>query len=182
MIQGKTRILELVSCYDIVSPLVLENINGVHIDLHLGDTLKTYTSDIDLHHEPQTKEIKIDENGYVLKPGDFVLASTLETVEIPLGYYGFIETKGNISRAGLSSHNTDGHIDPGYRGKITLEIKNHANVNVKIYPGIKFVQLFLFRVEGEMAMYKGKYQDSVGPTSFHPDILAVTLKKAVGAV
>lgn len=169
MIQGKTRLLELTSCYGIVDPLLPEHINGVHIDLRLGDWLRVYTHDIDLKREAKTKEIRLTPKGYVLKPDDFVLASTLETVEIPLGYYGFIETKGNISRAGLSSHNTDGHIDPGYRGKVTLEIKNNANVGVKIYPGIRFVQLFIYRVEGEMEMYKGKYQDSSGPTAFRPD-------------
>lgn len=169
MIQGKARLLEILSNNDVITPLDKDNIGVASIDLRLGDTLKKYSSDIDLRKEPETTEVSMTSEGYTLKPSEFVLASTLEIVEIPLGYYGFIETKGNISRAGLSSHNTDGHIDPGFRGNITLEITNNADVSVRIYPGIKFVQLFLFRLEGETTAYKGKYQNSSGPTSYHPD-------------
>ena len=172
MIQGHRRLIDLTTYYNMVDPLVMDNIRGVHIDLRLGPTLKRYIQDVDLlGNDPAVETFQITDAGFLLRPGDFVLGSTLETVEIPLGYYGFIETKGNISRAGLSSHNTDGHVDPGFRGKLTLEIKNNANVNVRLYPGIKFVQLFVWRVEGETTLYRGRYSGHEGPTAFQRDTL-----------
>jgi len=85
------------------------------------------------------------------------LSSTIEKVAIPNGYFGFIETKGNIGRAGIQAHNTDGHIDPGFSGTLTLEIKNNSNRSIIIYPGIAFVQLYIFKLSSESSnLYKGK--------------------------
>lgn len=169
MIQGYAKIRELLESSQIVEPLIEENIKGVHIDLRLGNRIKRYKNAIDLKSETSAEEIELADSGYVLNPGDFIIGSTLEKIYIPEGYWGFIETKGNIARAGLSSHNSDGHIDPGYKGVITLEIKNQANVAVIIYPRIKFIQLFLFKIEGESPLYDGKYQHSDSPTIFRPD-------------
>jgi dCTP deaminase len=169
MIQGYSKISALIRKYGLITPLSEESIQPVHIDLRLGSKIKKYTKPIDLKSDSEAEEIEITVAGYVLQPGDFILGCTLEEVNIPDGYWGFIETKGNIARAGISSHNTDGHIDPGYKGVITLEIKNQANVPVTIYPGIKFVQLFLFKIDGFSPLYKGKYQNSTSPTIFMPD-------------
>ncbi len=60
--------------------------------------------------------IEIGEEGYLFKAGEHILGSTLERVTVPYGYWAMIETRGKIARAGISVHNSDAHIDPGYSG------------------------------------------------------------------
>jgi len=147
-----------------------DSISPASIDLKLGTRIlipKPGEIDIkDPHIEYEN--IDMDDNGYLLEPGGFVLGSTLETVSMPNGYLGFIETRGNFARAGLQIHNSDGHIDPGYRGVITLELKNNSTQNdIRLYPGIKIATLYVGKTQTPSAVpYDGKYQGSKGPTPF----------------
>jgi dCTP deaminase len=73
-------------------------------------------------------------------------------------------------RAGIQAHNTDGHIDPGFRGNITLEIKNNSNHSIIIYPDIAFVQIYFFKSTSKSSnIYKGKYQNQKGATIYIKD-------------
>ncbi|MDD2537296.1 MAG: dCTP deaminase [Candidatus Absconditabacteria bacterium] len=149
-----------------------ESIRSTHIDLHLDERLLKYSSLIlDLKNpDINFAEIQMSDSGFTLAPGEFILGSTLETVEIPNGYQGFIETKGNIARAGIQSHNTDGHIDPGFKGKITLEIKNNSHHSIIIYPGMLFVQIYIFECSSlSENPYRGKYQNQKGATIYQID-------------
>ena len=98
------------------------------------------------------------------------MGSTLEKVTIPNGYFGFIETRGNIARAGIQTHNTDGHIAPGFSGNITLEIKNNSNRTIIIYPGLPFIHLYILKMTSKcLRPYSGKYQDQKGATIYKKD-------------
>ena len=143
-----------------------------HINLHLDNKLLKYmTKILDLKEDKvQTKEITISEQGYKLKPGEFLIGSTIEKLTIPNGYLGFIETKGNIARAGIQAHNTDGHIDPGFIGNITLEIKNNSKHSIVIYPKMAFVQIYFFKATSKsLRPYAGKYQNQKGGTVYIKD-------------
>ena len=61
---------------------------------------------------------------YCLEPGQFILGSTVEWVEIPADLVGRLEGKSSLARLGLVIHSTAGFIDPGFRGNITLELSN----------------------------------------------------------
>jgi dCTP deaminase len=157
-----------------ISPLPKEeDIKCNHINLHLHSKLIKYESDvIDLKSRDNfdVEEIIIPEKGYRLKPGEFLIGSTNEKVTIPNGYFGFVETKGNIARAGIQTHNTDGHIDPGFSGNITLEIKNNANHSIIIYPNIAFIQIYFFKATSKsINPYNGKYQNQKGGTTYLKD-------------
>lgn len=138
--------------------------------LNLDKTLIKYKKQIiDLKNDKKIryKEIIMDDKGYSLQPQEFILGCTSEKVEIPDGYFGFIETEGNIARSGISSINNDGHISTGFKGKITLEIKNNSSNLIKIYPGMPFVQLFIFKMSSKSSnLYKGKYQNQNKPTIY----------------
>lgn len=157
-----------------ISPLPKnQDLESASVRLHLAPKILKYKESIhDLKAEGtfESEEIIIDENGYELKPGEFILGSTVEEVTIPNGYFGFIETKGNIARAGIQTHNSDGHIDPGFSGNITLEIKNNSNCPIIIYSGIAFVALYIFKMTSEaIHSYAGKYQNQKGATVFIKD-------------
>lgn len=80
---------------------------------------------------------------YILHPGEFVLASVRENVNIPTDMEGNICLKSSIARAGLE-HSYSGYIDPGYSGTITLEFRNNLKHHpIALTPGTPIVQLRL---------------------------------------
>jgi len=144
-----------------------------HINLHLNSKLIKYKSKVlDLYRakKVKTQELLISEKGYKLKPGEFLIGSTTEKVTIPNGLFGLIETKGNIARAGIQIHNTDGHIAPGFSDNITLEIKNNSNHSIIIYPNIAFAQIYFFKATSKsLKPYNSKYQNQKGGTTYIKD-------------
>ncbi|CAN5315499.1 hypothetical protein BH18ACT5_BH18ACT5_15930 [soil metagenome] len=73
-------------------------------------------------------------------------------------------------RGGVFVANTAGFVDPGFRGHLTLEFSNVANLPITLYPGMKIGQISLFRMSSpaENAYGTGplgsKYLDQEGPT------------------
>jgi dCTP deaminase len=80
-------------------------------------------------------------DGYVLHPGQFILGETFEMVHIPAHMVGRIEGKSSIGRLGLTAHITAGYLDPGFRGRITLEIANFFTRPIRLKPNCKIAQL-----------------------------------------
>lgn len=107
---------------------------------------------------------------FVLRPRDFVLASTFETVTIPDNLVARFEGKSSLGRIGMLSHITAGFIDPGFKGKITLELKNVSNFCIYIYPGMKIGQIAFEELAAVVdhpygdATRDSHYQDQRGPT------------------
>jgi dCTP deaminase len=124
--------------------------------------------------EPQeelTELVEIDEERpFILHPGEFVLASTLERIRLPDDLVARLEGKSSLGRLGLLIHSTAGFIDPGWDGHVTLELSNVANLPVTIYPGMKIGQISFVQLSEPAAMPYGseelgsKYQDQRGPT------------------
>ena len=107
---------------------------------------------------------------FILHPGEFVLASTLEVVTLPDDIAGRLEGKSSLGRLGLLTHATAGFIDPGFSGHVTLELSNVATLPIKLWPGMKIGQLCLFRLSSPAehpygsAAYGSRYQGQRGPT------------------
>ena len=78
-----------------------------------------------------------------LHPGDFVLASTLERVEMPLELAARVEGKSSIARFGLSVHQTAPTIHADFRGTIRLEISNVGPFVCRLKPGIRICQIII---------------------------------------
>lgn len=108
---------------------------------------------------------------FVLHPGEFVLASTYESLALPSDIAARLEGKSSLGRLGLVTHSTAGFIDPGFRGTITLELSNVATLPIKLWPGMKIGQLCFFQLSSPAEFPYGsrengsKYQDQKGPTS-----------------
>ena len=150
----------------IIKPFRQKNVGCASIDLTLGNIFIRYENAIDTRSNNISRKLFKSSN-ILLEPGQFVLGVTKEKIEIPNGYYGFIETRGNFSRAGISVSCDDGHIDPGTDGLVTLEIKNNNNVPVKIHSGDLICQLFIFRLSSPcIKTYHGKYKEQTCPTIF----------------
>lgn len=89
----------------------------------------------------------VSNEGIVLEPGDFILGSTRERVKIGGRYLGRVEGKSSIGRLGVLVHVTAGFIDPGFEGKVTLEIVNVAPWEITLYPGQRIAQIAFSRME-----------------------------------
>jgi len=108
---------------------------------------------------------RIDDDGYTLLPQAAILACTYEFVKMPMGYFGFIQTKGSLARLLVSITCTDGQVESGYQGRVTLEIVNHAPYSVCLPPLASIAQLFIFKTSTRLAgPYDGRYQHADGPT------------------
>ena len=123
--------------------------------------------------EPQedlTELVKIDDEPFILHPGEFVLGSTLERIRLPDDLVARLEGKSSLGRLGLLIHSTAGFIDPGWDGHVTLELSNVANLPITIYHGMKIGQLSFVQLSEPAESPYGsgslcsKYQGQKGPT------------------
>jgi deoxycytidine triphosphate deaminase len=90
----------------------------------------------------------------------------------------FIPThNSSLGRLGLLIHSTAGYVDPGWRGNLTLELSNVANLPIALYYGMKIGQISFFKMSSPVDRPYGspelgsKYQDQSEPTAsaFHRD-------------
>ncbi|MCF7795925.1 dCTP deaminase [Patescibacteria group bacterium] len=87
-------------------------------------------------------EMNLKEGQYFeILPREFVIASTLEKVEINnLNIMAVLYPRSSFNRRGLSV-DLSGIVDTGYKGKLMIPIRNNTNQIVKIYPGERICQL-----------------------------------------
>ena len=89
-----------------------------------------------------TEHVRIEEDqSFVIQPGEFVLGTTMESVEMPDDLVARIEGKSSLGRLGLIVHATAGFVDPGFKGNLTLEITNLTRVPIVLWPGKPIAQL-----------------------------------------
>ena len=101
-----------------------------------------------------------------LEPGEFALASTVETVAMPDHCVGFISGKSSNAREGLLVE-AAGLVDPGFRGTITLELCNLSDYTVEIREGLRICQLSVALLDRPTAISYhavGHYHLQAGPT------------------
>lgn len=116
------------------------------------------------------EKTKIVSNEWLLEPGQFILAGTLEFVAIPDWLAGQVDGKSTLGRNGIPVHMTAGFIDPGFQGKITLEIKNLGYESIPLTAGMKICQLILHKLSSPALRPYGseglgsKYQFQQGVT------------------
>ena len=115
-------------------------------------------------------EVASDEP-FILHPGEFALAATLEVVSLGSTVAARLEGKSSLGRLGLLTHSTAGFIDPGFSGHVTLELSNMATLPIKLWPGMKIGQFCFFRLSSEVLhpygseKYGSRYQSQRGPTA-----------------
>lgn len=108
---------------------------------------------------------RLDGGELSLAPGECVLANSSEKICMPLGYIGFLQTKGTLARMFVMAHCTDSQVEPGFTGCITLELCNLSCWTIKIQVGAPIAQLFVARCSMEASHgYDGKYSNFELPT------------------
>ncbi len=149
-----------------IEPLETNQIQPASVDIRLGNTF-SITEDspagiISLEGEINYKDIKTDT--YVLLPGQFVLASTMEYFKLPDNLTAFVEGRSSLGRMGLFIQNA-GWVDPGFEGEITLELYNANRCAIELKSGRRVGQLVFAKLDDYAENpYRGKYQGQKGAT------------------
>jgi dCTP deaminase len=147
------------------------------IDVRLDRLFGIFNNHLYTHIDPAvrqddlTSQVEVaDGEPFVLHPGEFVLASTLELITLNDEVAARIEGKSSLGRLGLLTHSTAGFIDPGFSGHVTLELSNVATLPIRLWPGMKIGQLCIFRLSSPAqhpygsTVYGSRYQGQRGPT------------------
>lgn len=158
-------------------PKLAEALGSCSIDLRLGSSFRVFEYSRYPYIDPFdkkigdkiTREVNVSKgNPFIIHPGDFVLGTTIEHVEIPDDLTGRLEGRSSIGRLGIVIHSTAGNIECGFRGNITLELANMGKLPVALYPGIRICSVSFEQLStaAEVPYHKkksAKYSDQKGP-------------------
>jgi dCTP deaminase len=168
----------------VIKPYDPSDLQPSSVDLHLDRRFRVFRNNryayIDVRSpQPDLTEMLsvADDEPFILHPGEFVLGQVLEWVELPDNLVSRLEGKSSLGRLGLLIHSTAGYVDPGWKGNLTLELSNVANLPIALYYGMKIGQISFFRMSSSVERPYGspelgsKYQGQSEPTAsaYHRD-------------
>ena len=180
MILSDREIRERLQRGDLVIDELLDpdlQIQPASVDLRLGAEFVTYRLAHMPYIDPQdsssvrdyTETVTIEQGeAFILHPGEFALGSTEEWVKIPRDLVARVEGRSSIGRLAVVVHATAGFVDPGFEGRITLELSNLGRVAVALYPGMRISQLVFHTMSSPAERPYGptrgsKYHGQKGP-------------------
>jgi dCTP deaminase len=177
VLSDRTIRTELEAGRIIIDPLGPGAIQPASVDLRLGHQFRVFRNsripfiDVKKEYPDLTELVEIGGNEpFILHPGEFALAVTLERVKLPDDIVGRLEGKSSLGRLGLIIHSTAGYVDPGWDGALTLELSNIANLPITLYHQMKVSQISFLRLSEPAEHPYGsqeagsKYQGQEGPT------------------
>jgi dCTP deaminase len=136
------------------------------IDMHLGNKFRVFKNSnypyIDLQGPINTDKImdqRVVPKGepFIMQPGDFALATTVENLELADDLLGRIEGRSSLGRLGIIVHGTASVFDPGWNGKPVMELGNLGALPVALYPGMRICAFTFEEVSSRVDVpYKNK--------------------------
>jgi dCTP deaminase len=128
------------------APDLETQLGSVSVDFRLGRTFMVFEhsrySFID-PRQPQSigeamRTIEVEgDDPFMMQPGDFALASTVESLALPDDLLGRLEGRSSIARLGITVHSTAAVFEPGWVGTATMELSNLGRMAVALYPGMR---------------------------------------------
>ena len=176
----------------VIDPFIPEAVQPSSVDLHLDKRFRVFRNsrypyiDVRVDQPDMTELVEIaGDDPFILHPGEFVLGSTLERVELPNDLVARLEGKSSLGRLGLLIHSTAGYVDPGWEGNLTLELSNVANLPITLYDGMKIGQISFQRLSSPAEVGYGdakigsKYRGQRDPTAslYHRDFERGRIKR-----
>lgn len=146
----------------------LKNPEGVGVDLRLGAVYKITSggafieAGLGKRKGVKTKALaefkrdKRNQEWVTVKPGDYYLVSTLEILNIPKDLMPLVFPRTSLFRAGLLLLNSK--TDPGYKGTLTMGLKNLSQFEVSLQMGARICNIVFFKIEGQTISYRGQHQ------------------------
>ena len=147
-----------------IEPFREENLQPASLDITLGDKflIERHRNRVIDAVEDKMEYLPVEVENCPLQPNEFVLGVTEEFIDVPDNLTVMLAGKSTLARMGLQIHITAGWVDPGYRGKLTLEIVNNSSNILQLHPGMLIGQLVFLEMKKKPDQgYSGKYQDSM---------------------
>ena len=109
-----------------------------------------------------------NEQPFPLKPHQFILARTLERIELPTDrgaphLAARIEGKSSRARCGVMVHFAAPTVHPGWVGPLTLEMINLGPMTFILRPGMRIAQLIVEEVRGEVFLNPSEFHGQSTP-------------------
>ena len=168
---GYSKIKQLVKL-GAIENAEIDNIGPASLDVRLSHEI--FVEDgianrvIDLSAKQSIKMQKQSINYFLLHPGMFILASTIEKFNLPSNIGAVFKLRSSIARNGIEQLNAC-FCDPGWTDShLTLELKNITNHHTFILKeGLRIGQMVFFEINGEIPEEKlyskiGRYNHQSG--------------------
>lgn len=141
-----------------IVPFTKSHVQLASIDLRIGNHFmiidESFTPFISLEKPAIYSEVY--QETIIIPPQGFVLATTIEYINLPNDMTAFVEGRSSIGRLGLFIQNA-GWVEPGFEGQITLELYNANRVPIELKAGRRICQLVLALLDQKGTGYMGKY-------------------------
>jgi dCTP deaminase len=127
-------------------PDLSSQLGSCSIDCRLGNVFRVFEHSRNAFIDPRSqlsfedamrKIVIADGEPFIIQPGDFVLASTIESLELPDDLVARLEGRSSLGRLGIIVHSTAAVFEPGWRGTATMELGNLGRMAVALYPGMR---------------------------------------------
>lgn len=125
----------------LVEPFDPALVNPASLDIRLGPEIL-----IEAHQEGGWAPLSIadcsEASPWLLRPGQFILAESVETFNLPASVAGQFLLKSSRAREGLQ-HLLAGWLDPGWHGsRLTMELKNIRQLHpIPLWPDMRIGQV-----------------------------------------
>jgi len=132
------------------APDLTKQLGSCSIDLRLGKNFRVFNNSRVPYIDPRDlsqadsimTEVEVsDDKPFILQPGDFVLATTMESVTLPDSLLARLEGRSSLGRLGIVVHSTASVFDPGWSGVVVMELGNLGQMPVALYPGMRICAL-----------------------------------------
>ncbi|TYS59530.1 dCTP deaminase [Sutcliffiella horikoshii] len=179
ILSGKTIESKILQGDLIINPYESTSVQPASIDLRISSHFlvidENQSASLSLDKRAAYRDIYVEKNStIIIPPHSFLLATTVEYIELPTTLTAFVEGRSSIGRLGLFIQNA-GWVDPGFKGHITLELFNANRLPIEIPIGRRVCQLVIAGVDQEADAYKGKYvgQQKATASRIYQDIESV---------
>lgn len=112
----------------------------------------------------------------LLRPFELLLARTLETFSVPNGHAAEVTGRSSFARLGLMVNVTGGYVNPGWRGRMPLQLVNFGPNPVRLFAGLPICQARFVRLTdraerpyGDPALGSIYLDDDGGPSYWWRD-------------
>ena len=140
-------------------PNLAAQLGSCSIDLRLGKHFRVFKHSKIPYIDPNNPKLSTDmmdlvivsdRQPFILQPGDFVLATTMESFRLPHDLLARLEGRSSLGRLGIVVHSTASVFEPGWDGVVVMELGNLGRIPVALYPGMRVCALTFEELTSEV--------------------------------
>ncbi len=158
-------------------PFDQDQIGPSGIDIRIGynirkfkDTKQDKLNPFEDYFEDELTELAEPEDGrFIIYPEDMILIPSLEWIGVPNDMVARVVARHSFNRMGLVVVGNAGTVEPGFKGFLTIAIKNVGKTPIILYPEMPICKLMFENMSSCVKipygmLEKSRYQEQKGPT------------------